>query len=102
MPPSLHPSIKEHLVKSFKSLVTFPDSQSLEQHPAITLHTIEDKLQALSERAGISFNLSLSPPTYRCLKCEGVLLPQLRQSTNVMVFDMGGPRIATKYRYRLE
>ena len=81
-------------------MVTFPDKQNLESHPDITLGNIEDRLQALSERAGISFNLTISPPTYHCLKCEHVLLPQLALATNVMVFDVGGPKIATKYRYR--
>ena len=81
-------------------MVTFPCEQSLESHPKITAEVIEDKLHALSEKAGLSFNLSLSPPTYHCLKCERLLLPQLALATNVMVFDLGGPRIATKYRYR--
>ena len=100
LPPSIHPAVKGHLTDIFKSLVTFPDYQSLENHPSITLDIIEDKLHSLSEIAGISFSLSLSPPTYHCLKCDLVLLPQLGLSTNVMVFDLGGPRIATKYRYR--
>ena len=100
LPPCFHPAIKGHLTERFKSFVTFPTNQSLENHPAVTPEVVQEKLDSLSEKAGISFSLSLAPPTYHCLKCEQALHPQLGLETNVMVFDIGGPRIATKYRYR--
>ena len=80
----------------------FPEKQSLEIHTSITQEIIDDKLQLLSEQAGTSFGLVLAPPTFSCVKCDNVLLPQLSLATNVMVFDLDGPKIATKYRYRYE
>ena len=55
----------------------------------------------LSEKAGTSFHIVLAPPTCHCLKCGEQLTPQISLATNVMVFELGGPKIATKYRYRL-
>ena len=98
--PSIHPAIRQHLIELFKGMTSFPKKQPLEIHPSITPTLIEDKLQSLSEQAGTSFGLILGPPSFSCLKCATVLLPQIALATNVMVFGLDGPRIATKYRYR--
>ena len=82
-------------------MVTFPNCQKLEKFPTITQESIKSKLDILSNEAQVSFHLVLAPPTHHCLKCGQQLVPQIDLATNVMVFDLGGPTIATKYRYRL-
>ena len=100
LPAAIHPAIKGRLIELFKKLVTLPSNQNLEEHPSITPDVIQAKLDTLSETAGTSFSLCLAPPTYQCLKCEQILVPQIGLATNVMVFDLGGAKIGTKYRYR--
>ena len=115
--PSIHPAVKGHLTELFKSLVTLPAHLYPEKYPDITPEAIQAKLNILSEEAGVSFSLILVPPTSQCLKvinsrfidpiykifwlqCSQRLRPQMGRATNVMVFELGGPKIATKYRYR--
>ena len=70
LPPKLHPAIQGHLIERFKTLVSFTSHPFLERHPRITPETIEEKLTLLSEKAGVSFNLILAPPTSQCLKVK--------------------------------
>ena len=103
IPAFAHPAVTKFLISKFLEYSNISNVNTGELHKylhLITKEDIENHLSLLSAKSGTSFSQILVPPVTMCIHCDRLLDPMIKKFTQVILFDIGGVKVASKFRYR--